>query len=164
MKAQLNLLQSKSSAMRTAKDILQQKGPQFNFIRANATVLEAIGLMKTENISYLIVKDENDKYLGIFSERDYAHKVILENKQSSNTKVSEIMTRNLVNVSLDDTTSKCMLMMNNSKERYLPVFDGNNFSGIITIHDLMRQAMADYETGKKDLEKHEMEFLKTHGR
>ena len=148
--------------MRTAKDILQQKGTQFNFIRFDATVLEAISIMKAENISYLIVKDKDDKYLGIFSERDYAHKVILENKQSINTKVSEIMTTNLANASLDDSTSKLMLLINNSKARYLPVFDGNNFEGIITIHDLMREAMADYEKGKQNLDVNTVEFLKAH--
>jgi signal-transduction protein with cAMP-binding, CBS, and nucleotidyltransferase domain len=149
--------------MRTAKDILQQKGTQFNFIKFDKNVLEAIGLLKTENISYLIVLDKNDKYLGIFSERDYTHKVILEGKQSANTKVSEIMTTNLANASLDDSTSKLMLLINNSKARYIPVFDVNTFVGIITIHDLMREAMADYETGKKNLDTNEMEFLKAHG-
>ena len=148
--------------MRTAKDILQQKGAQFNFIKFDKTVLEAIGLMKSENISYLIVSDHNDKYMGVFSERDYAHKVILEGKQSSSTKVSEIMTTNLANASLDDSTSKLMLLINNSKARYLPVFDGNIFKGIITIHDLMREAMADYEKGKQSLDKNELEFLKAH--
>ena len=98
--------------------------------------------------------------LGIFSERDYTHKVILEDKQSANTKVSEIMTTNLANASLDDSTSKLMLLINNSKARYIPVFDGNTFVGIITIHDLMREAMADYEKGKKNLDTNEMEFLK----
>lgn len=157
------MLQSKSLTMRTAKDILQQKGTQFNFIKFDKTVLEAIGLMKTENISYLIVMDKNDKYIGVFSERDYAHKVILEGKQSANTKVSEIMTTNLANASLEDSTSKLMLLINNSKARYVPVFDGNNFKGIITIHDLMREAMADYEKGKKSLDANELTFLKEHG-
>ncbi|MEP6684213.1 MAG: CBS domain-containing protein [Parafilimonas sp.] len=149
--------------MRTAKDIFQQKGTQFNFIKHTATVLEAIGLMKAENISYLIVKDNNDKYLGIFSERDYTHKVILENKQSTTTQVSEIMTTNLANASLEDSTNKLMLLINNTKARYVPVFDGNNFVGIITIHDLMREAMADYEKGKNNLDADQMEFLKNHG-
>ncbi len=149
--------------MRTAKDILQQKGAQFNFVKFDKTVLEAIGLMKTENISYLIVLDGSDRYIGVFSERDYTHKVILEGKQSTTTKVSEIMTTNLANASLDDTTSKLMLLINNSKARYLPVFDGNVFKGVVTIHDLMREAMADYEKGKQNLDKHELEFLKAHG-
>lgn len=149
--------------MRTAKDILQQKGAQFNFIKFDKTVLEAIGLMKTENISYLIVQDNNDKYMGVFSERDYTHKVILEGKQSASTKVSEIMTTHLANASLDDSTKKLMLLINNSKARYLPVFDGNIFKGIITINDLMREAMYDYEKGKQNLDTHALEFLKAHG-
>jgi signal-transduction protein with cAMP-binding, CBS, and nucleotidyltransferase domain len=150
--------------MRTAKDILQQKGAHFNSVKHNETVFNAIGLMRAENISYLIVKDDNDKYLGIFSERDYAHKVILENKQSGTTKVGEIMTTDLANASPEDSTSKLMLLINNSKARYIPVFDGNNFMGVITIHDLMREAMADYEKGKQDLEAHTVEFLKNHDR
>ncbi len=149
--------------MRTAKDILQQKGTQFNFIKFDKTVLEAIGLMKTENISYLIVMDKNDKYAGVFSERDYTHKVILEGKQSATTKVGEVITTNMANASLDDSTSKLMLLINNSKARYIPVFDGVDFKGIITIHDLMREAMADYEKDKQNLDKNELEFLKTHG-
>ena len=148
--------------MRTAKDILQQKGTQFNFIKFDKSVLEAIGLMKTANISYLIVLDKDDKYMGVFSERDYTHKVILEGKQSVNTKVSDILAGNLVNASLDDTTSKLMLLINNSQARYIPVFDGTTFKGIITIHDLMREAMADYEQGRKNLDEHELEFLKMH--
>jgi len=148
--------------MRTAKDILKQKGTQFNFIKFDKPVLEAIGLMKTANISYLIVLDKDDKYMGVFSEREYTHKVILEGKQSSNTKVSEIMATNLANASPDDSTSKLMLLINNSKARYIPVFDGTTFKGIITIHDLMREAMADYEQGKQNLDSHELEFLKTH--
>jgi signal-transduction protein with cAMP-binding, CBS, and nucleotidyltransferase domain len=150
--------------MRTAKDILQQKGTQFNYVNKNANVLYAIGIMKAENISYLIVKDDDDKYLGIFSERDYAHKVILEGKQSSSTKVCEIMTTDLANASLEDSTSKLMLLINNSKARYIPVFDGKHFVGIVTIHDLMREAMADYEKGKQDLDTHEVEFLKEHSK
>jgi signal-transduction protein with cAMP-binding, CBS, and nucleotidyltransferase domain len=150
--------------MRTAKDILQQKGTQFNFINKNAKVLYAIGIMKAENISYLIVKDDNDNYLGIFSERDYTHKVVLEGKQSANTTVCEIMTTDLVNASLDDSTSKLMLLINNSKARYIPVFDGKHFAGIITIHDLMREAMADYEKGRQNLDSHAVEFLKEHSK
>ena len=151
----------KSTTMRTAKDILQQKGAQFNFISHNENVLYAIGIMKAENISYLIVKDSEDKYLGIFSESDYAHKVILENKQSANTRVSEIMTSSLPNASPDDSTSKLMLLINNSKARYIPVFEGNVFVGVITIHDLMREAMADYEKGSKSLDAQAIDFIKS---
>ena len=153
--------QSKLITMRTAKDILQQKGAQFNYIDQNENVLNAIGQLKSKNISYLIVTDDDNKYIGIFSERDYTHKVILENKHSATTKVKEIMTANLVNASPEDSTSKLMLLMNSSKARYIPVFDAGKFVGIITIHDLMREAMADYEQGRKELEAHQIEFLKS---
>lgn len=149
--------------MRTAKDILQQKGTQFNFIQPDKSVLEAIGLMKAENISYLIVLNKDGKYMGIFSERDYTHKVILEGKQSATTKVGDIMTANLANAAPEDSTSKLMLLINNSKARYIPVFDANNFVGVITIHDLMREAMSDYEKGKQNLDTHQLDFLKSLG-
>ncbi|MFT4154426.1 CBS domain-containing protein [Parafilimonas sp.] len=146
--------------MRTAGDILKQKGIQFNYIKQNENVLNAIGLLKSKNISYLIVTDDNNKYIGIFSERDYAHKVILEHRQSATTRVSDIMATDLVNASPEDSTSKLMLLMNNSKARYIPVFDAGKFIGVITMHDLMREAMADYEEGRKNLEAHQIEFLK----
>jgi len=126
--------------MRTVNEILKQKGPHFNFIEASDTVLDAITLMKCENISYLIVF-ENDNYVGIISERDYAQKVILYNKQSSTTLVKEVMTKDMPIVSGEDTAEQCMMLMKASKSRYLPVFDGAVFKGVITIHDLMREAI-----------------------
>jgi len=134
----------KSMVMRTVREILKQKGPQFNYIDAKRTVLEAVNLMKTENISYLIVR-ENGEYAGIVSERDYTHKVILLNKHSDTTLVKEIMSKDLPVVGLDDTAEYCMILINSSKSRYLPVFDGLTFKGVITIHDLMREAIASHE-------------------
>ena len=141
--------------MRTVYEILKQKGPQFNVIDADKTVREAIALMKSENISYLIVK-ENDEYMGIISERDYTHKVILRDKHSDTTLVREIMTHDIPIVSPDDSAEYCMKLMNSSKSRYLPAFDGLEFKGIITIHDLMRVAISELEQhGAKPMEHHE---------
>jgi CBS domain-containing protein len=126
--------------MRTVSEILKYKGPQFNFIEADETVLDAITLMKCENISYLIVF-ENNNYVGIISEKDYAHKIILNHKHSSETLVKEVMTKDLPIVSGEDTIERCMLLMNASKSRYLPVFDDAVFKGVITIHDLMRETL-----------------------
>ena len=128
--------------MRTVNKILQQKGPHFNHIDENATVLDAIARMKTENISYLIVFSQGN-YIGIISEKDYAQKLILNNKSIACTLVKEIMTRDLPIVSGEETGEHCMLLMNASKSRYLPVFDGPEFRGVITIHDLMREAIRD---------------------
>jgi len=134
--------------MRTIHEILEQKGPHFNYIEASAFVIDALTLMKCENISYLIVRKDGN-YVGIVSERDYAHKVILMGKHSDTTVVKEIMTTDLPIVSETDTTDQCMIMMNASKSRYLPVFDGLNFKGIITIHDLMRETIAENQKPDK---------------
>ena len=141
--------------MRTVNEILKQKGPQFNYIDAKRTVLEAISLMKTENISYLIVR-ENGVYAGIVSERDYTHKVILQDKHSNTTLVKDIMSKDLPVAALTDTAEQCMMLMNSSKSRYLPVFEGLEFKGVITIHDLMREAIAANEKhGAAHSEHHE---------
>lgn len=128
--------------MRTVSEILLQKGPHFNFIESEATVIDAIGRMKTENISYLIVL-ENGKYTGVVSERDYARKVILANKHSDTTLVKEIMTTDLPIISYTDSAEHCMLLMNASKSRYLPVFADAVFKGVITMHDLFRETIND---------------------
>lgn len=133
--------------MTNVYEILQKKGPYFNIIDASAKVIDAITMMKAENLSYMIVF-ENNKYVGIFSERDYAHKVILENKRSDIALVKEIMTINFPLVASTDKAEYCMQLMNSAKTRYLPVFDGKEFKGVITIHDLMRESIAEHE---KDL-------------
>ena len=130
--------------MHTVQQILNQKGPYFNYIDADATVLDALTLMKTENISYLIVLDRG-KFIGIFSERDYAHKVILMAKHSDTTGVKEIMTKDLPIIMPSATAEECMILMNAAKVRYLPVFDNVVFIGVITIHDLIREVIAQNE-------------------
>ncbi len=130
--------------MRIISEILKQKGPQFNTINADATVLEAIITMKADNLSYVIVMD-GENYTGIFTERDYTHKVILLNRHSDTTLVKEVMTSDLPTVTGTDKAEYCMRLMNSAKTRYLPVFDGLDFKGVITIHDLMRESIAEHE-------------------
>jgi CBS domain-containing protein len=131
--------------MYTVYEILHQKGPQFNTIDATEIVIHAIALMKAENFSYLIVFDKGE-YVGIISERDYTHKVILNSKHSDTTLVKEIMTTDLPIVSPSTTGEECLLLMNASKSRYLPVFDNSEYKGVITIHDLMRETMRDKQS------------------
>ncbi|OYZ00301.1 MAG: hypothetical protein B7Y37_11190 [Sphingobacteriia bacterium 28-36-52] len=126
--------------MNTVKNILDKKGPYFNGVASSMKVIEALSLMKAENLSYVIVKDGED-FKGIMTERDYAQKVVLLNKNSTDTTVQEIMTVGLPSVSLDTTSEECMKLMNQHKTRYLVVFDGFDFHGIITIHDLMRDSL-----------------------
>lgn len=126
--------------MNTAKEIIWQKKTPDNFISADALVLDALKQLNDFDLSYLIVK-ENDKVTGIFSERDYARKLVLQGRTSDKTKVKEIMTTNLPEVSLEDSVQKCMNILAEHGRRYILVTENKNFEGIITIHDLLREVL-----------------------
>lgn len=126
--------------MSAVKNILEKKGPYFNGVASSIKVIEALSLMKAENLSYVIVKDGDD-FKGIMTERDYAHKVVLLGKTSADSTVQEIMTTGIPSISLDTSAEDCMKLMNQHKTRYLVVFDGFAFKGVITIHDLMRDSL-----------------------
>ncbi|MBN9298263.1 MAG: CBS domain-containing protein [Filimonas sp.] len=130
--------------MRTVSVLLAKKGAQNNFVDANATVLEALNKMQCDNLSYVIVM-QNNHYLGVLSERDYVRKVILVDKHSHTTLVKEIMTRDLPYVSSDDAVDHCLMLMNLYRTRYLPVFDEFKFKGVLTINDLLREAVNDHD-------------------
>jgi CBS domain-containing protein len=130
--------------MRTVKDILDTKQNAFNHISPETLVIEAINLLNSVNLSYLVVMDGN-QYKGIFSERDYTRNVILKGRSSNSTQVKEAMTTDFPIVQLNDTVEHCMNLMNSNKTRYLLAFDDNRFAGVITIHDLLRQVIANKE-------------------
>jgi CBS domain-containing protein len=133
--------------MSKIKDILQKKGPVFNVVSPDTKVVEALNIMKSENLSYVVVMD-NENYLGIMSERDYTHKVKLQGKKSETTTVKDIMSSDYPVVSFDEELQRCMVLMNVYKTRYLPIFDEMKFQGVITMNDLMREVIA-----KDDLSK-----------
>jgi len=126
--------------MRTVKDILETKAKSFNQVSPSTLVIDALNLLNSVNLSYLVVMDA-DKYKGIFSERDYTRNVILKGKASNTTRVQEVMTTDLPIVTLRDTVEHCMNLMNSHKTRYLLAYDDMHFEGVITIHDLLRQAI-----------------------
>src|SRR6185295_8756390 len=126
--------------MRTVKEILDTKTRPFNHISPSTLVIEALNLLNSVNLSYLVVID-NDEYKGIFSERDYTRNVILKGRASNTTMVHEVMTTDLPIVALSDTVEYCMNLMNSHKTRYLLAYDEMSFKGVITIHDLLRQAI-----------------------
>lgn len=127
--------------MRTVRDILNSKTKSFNIISQEETVYNALQMLNSVNLSYLVVMD-NDVYKGIISERDYSRKVILKGRHSSDTKVKEIMSVDIPIVSLDDTVEKCFHLVDDHKTRYLLAFDDEQFAGVITINDLLRQVLA----------------------
>lgn len=128
--------------MCTVSKILSKQGPKHNYIDANATVLEALSAMECENLSYLVVMFQG-KYVGIFSERDYARRVILKGRYSQTTLVKEVMSADLPVVSSGDDAEYCMMLMNAYKARYLPVFDDFEFKAVVTVNDLVREALKD---------------------
>ena len=127
--------------MRTVQDILDHKEKPSNFIEPTAMVIDALKKLISVNLSYLIVA-ENGEYKGIFSERDYTRKLVLEGRSSRETMVGQVMTTNAPVVSSSKSVEDCMYLMNTKGMRYLAVFDDNQFQGIITIHDLLREALA----------------------
>lgn len=130
--------------MQTVENILQTKEQPSNTIEPTAMVIEALQKLIAVNLSYLVVF-ENDEFLGIFCERDYTRKLVLQGRSSRDTMVRDVMTTDLPEVSLTDTVEDCMYQMNTRGARYLAVFDNNEFKGIITIHDLLREVLANKE-------------------
>ncbi|HKB43627.1 MAG TPA: CBS domain-containing protein [Chitinophagaceae bacterium] len=130
--------------MRTVKDILNSKPRTFNMIEPGARVIDALTMLNSVNLSYLIVKD-GDQYKGVFCERDYSRNVILKGRSSQTATVQEVMTVDLPMVQLTDTVEHCMHIMNIHKTRYLLAYDDEDFAGVITIHDLLRQVISNKE-------------------
>jgi predicted transcriptional regulator len=132
----------KKQKMRTVKNILDSKAKSQNIVSPNVLVLDALSMLNSVNLSYLVVMD-GDEYKGIFSERDYSRNVILKGRSSNSTTVKEAMTTDLPVVMLSDTAEHCMNTMNVNRVRYLLAYDANDrFKGVITIHDLLRQVIA----------------------
>ncbi len=128
--------------MKTVKQILESKPSYFNVVTPETTVINALKVMKRENLSYVVVMFE-EKYQGVMSEKDYSRKVILEGKNSTSTEVKEIMETDMPFVDINDTSDKCLAIMGTFEVRYLPVLDDQHFRGMVTLHDVMRIALAE---------------------
>ncbi|MBL7756617.1 MAG: CBS domain-containing protein [Chitinophagaceae bacterium] len=126
--------------MRTVQEIIDAKPAVYDSISPDTTVIDALTMLNSLNRSYVIVK-EGDAYKGIFCEKDYTRNVILRGRSSRNTTVSEVMTVDLPTVSPDDTVPHCVEKLMLHKCRYLLVFDEGNFKGVITMQDLLREAL-----------------------
>jgi CBS domain-containing protein len=120
--------------------LLSRKNRKAISVPPDCSVLKALELMSEENIGSLVV-EENGEYLGIVTERDYSRKVILKGKHSNETKVSEIMSTNLPKVTPSDTIDHCMEIMSDKNIRYMPVFDGREMVGIISMSDVVKETI-----------------------
>jgi CBS domain-containing protein len=117
-------------------EILSFKGNAVWSISPNATVFEAVQLMSDKNIGALLVI-ENEKLVGIISERDYTRNVVLKGKSSKQTPVKEIISRNVIHVTPAHTVEDCLRLMTDHRVRHLPVLDGESIIGVVSIGDLV---------------------------
>ena len=127
--------------MNTVASILSHKGTQVISIPAGTPVFEALRIMAEKNIGSVVVTDADGQYKGLVTERDYSRKVILKGKSSTDTSVEEIMSTQLPHVTSRDTVEHCMELMTSNNIRYLPVFSGNVFQGIISMSDVVKQTI-----------------------
>ena len=130
--------------MKTARDLMREKGTQVYKTSPDATVYEALQLMADKNIGALLVFD-GDRMVGLISERDYARKIILKNKFSRETAVAEIMSRDVVSVSPDHNLEQCMELITEYRVRHLPVVENERVLGIISIGDIVKGIIAHKE-------------------
>jgi IMP dehydrogenase len=126
--------------MKKVSDILTRKGGSVVTINADTTVLDALKLMADKNIGSIVITEDNE-YVGLLTERDYARKVILQGKSSHETPVREIMSTGLPRILPQSSIETCMHIMSESNIRYLPVFVSDQLMGIISINDLVTETI-----------------------
>jgi CBS domain-containing protein len=127
--------------MKTISQFLDHDNRQIFSISPDATVREALEIMSQHNIGALLVLD-GTSLAGIFSERDYARKVVLKGKSSNDAKVSEIMTAKVITISTKHTIDQCMGIMTDNHIRHLPIVSGTTVLGLISIGDVVREMIA----------------------
>jgi len=128
--------------MKTVFRLLQKKGSEVWTIGPEASVFAALERMAEKNVGALVVT-EGEKLAGIFSERDYARKVILRGRTSRETLVEEIMTRNPITVSPEESMDRCMELMTEKRVRHLPVVADDRLAGIISIGDVVKEVITE---------------------
>ena len=139
--------------MKTIKELLGNKGHEVWSVRSDATVYESIEIMASKSVGALMVVDD-EKPVGIISERDYARKVILEGRSSKDTLVSEIMTSRIIHTSPDRSIEECMSLMTTNKIRHLPVMEDEKLVGFVSIGDLVKATISEQQSTIEQLERY----------
>ena len=130
--------------MKPVMELLKSREAVVYQVASSVTVFEALRLLAEYGVGALIVVDDG-KLVGIVSERDYTRKVALQGKNSKETTVAEIMTANVITVAPTTGTRACMTLMSQKKIRHLPVVEGAQVLGMISIRDIMDDIIADHE-------------------
>ena len=142
--------------MTRLEDFLKlNKNRQIWTISKDQSVRQALILMSEKNIGAIIIVDNDDFPIGIFSERDYARKIILKGKSSKDTLLDEVMTKELISVTRDYRIDQCMEIMTEKKIRHLPVLENKKIVGIISIGDVLKIMIKE----QKELIDHLQKFI-----
>mgnify|MGYP001553720489 CR=1 FL=1 len=139
--------------MLTVAQLLRSKGTDVFSVAPQDSVLHAIEVMATRHVGALLVMNQGE-LIGIISERDYARKVILKNRSSHDTPVSDIMTSPAIGVSPDDTVHHCMQLMTDGRFRHLPVLKGGRVVGMLSIGDLVKAVIQEQSEHIEQLERY----------
>ncbi len=137
--------------MLKVRDVLRTKGSDVWSIGPKATAYEALQTMADKDIGALLVI-ESGNVVGIFSERDYARKVILKGRSSKETSVGELMTRKVYSITPDKPIEECMALMTATRCRHMPVFENNQLIGIVSIGDVVNAIISEQKITIQDLE------------
>ncbi|MFQ5420059.1 MAG: CBS domain-containing protein [Anaerolineae bacterium] len=143
--APLIKLQTKERTRMIVSQILQNKGHEVWSVSPDDTVYDALSLMASMNVGALLVLSEGE-IAGIFSERDYARKVVLQGKSSKKTPVNDVMTTAVVCVNADQNLETCMALMTEKHIRHLPVLtESGELTGLISIGDVVKAVISEQE-------------------
>jgi CBS domain-containing protein len=131
--------------METVGEFLARKGHAIHSVRPTATVFEALTLMAEKNIGAVVVSDEAGRLHGIFSERDFARKMIGTRKIAEASSVKEVMTTRVVSINPETRINECMALMTEKRIRHLPVLDGEKLIGLVSIGDVVKSMLSEQE-------------------
>jgi CBS domain-containing protein len=137
--------------VKAVSELLKKRSQTLWHVHPNDTVFDALKLLAEREVGALMVM-EHGKLIGVLSERDYTRKIALQGKNSKETKVSDIMTKNVFVVAPDTRTRTCMALMSEKRIRHLPVVEGDTVVGMISIRDIMDDIIADNELTIAQLE------------
>jgi CBS domain-containing protein len=137
--------------MVTVNDILKEKGNDFYWVEPEKITVEVLRLMAEKNIGAVLII-ENKKLVGIFSERDYARKIVLQGKSSLDTHVSEFMSTTIYTVEIHKSITDCMQIMTDKHVRHLPVVENDEVKGVVSIGDIVSRIIRDQKSTIQQLE------------
>ncbi|ATE70891.1 CBS domain-containing protein [Lysobacter capsici] len=139
--------------MRTVRQLLDAKAAEVFAIGPDAPVIDAIRLMAEKRIGAVLVM-EGSRLAGILSERDYARKIVLQGRSSADTPVRDIMTAQVVSVSLGDSAERCMQIVTERRIRHLPVLEDGEVIGVVSIGDLVKAVIEDQQVELDQLQRY----------